>query len=338
MKNVPKQIGSAESTTIEWKQSISEIDEIIETAVAFANTEGGRIFIGVSPEGRVAGVQIGKGTVEKLVNQISQNTDPKLHPKVSTEKIDGKEIFDTAKDRVKRDVKRIMSLTRAITWLYQKQRVVKYAGDMTFIYAEPSDFLNALRIFADFINLTYSGVDHRLQRLLEYTEKNIGKHAEEIKAMGYQERYHDWLLRHKVQKALKIGSVKTIRDWCSKLADKNKLEIYKDDYVSKKTVLIRPVTLLGNNLALPVNIDDIDRLLQVWLESDSAKTIYQNHKITPFIVDFEDYSFESEDDSGVFTDENDMSEVTGEELVVTEEYVCDDSDNKFEHQKILKEE
>jgi len=35
-----------ESETIEWKQSLSEIDEIIETAVAFANTEGGRIFIG----------------------------------------------------------------------------------------------------------------------------------------------------------------------------------------------------------------------------------------------------------------------------------------------------
>jgi len=34
-----------ESETIEWKQSLSEIDEIIETAVAFANAEGGRIFI-----------------------------------------------------------------------------------------------------------------------------------------------------------------------------------------------------------------------------------------------------------------------------------------------------
>ncbi len=30
-----------ESETIEWKQSLFEIDEIIETAVAFANTEGG---------------------------------------------------------------------------------------------------------------------------------------------------------------------------------------------------------------------------------------------------------------------------------------------------------
>jgi len=88
-----KHIGGAESTTIEWKQSLSEINEIIETAAAFANAEGGRIFIGVSPDGRAAGVQIGKGTVEKLVNQTAQHTDPKLHPKVSVKKIDGKEVI-----------------------------------------------------------------------------------------------------------------------------------------------------------------------------------------------------------------------------------------------------
>lgn len=92
MRNSLKLIGSAESTTVEWKQSVSEINEIIETAVAFANTEGGRIFIGISPEGEIVGVHIGKGTVEKLVNQISQNTDPKLHPKVSSKKIAGKEV------------------------------------------------------------------------------------------------------------------------------------------------------------------------------------------------------------------------------------------------------
>lgn len=72
---------------------MSEINEIIETAAAFANAEGGRIFIGVSPDGRAAGVQIGKGTVEKLVNQTAQHTDPKLHPKVSVKKIDGKEVI-----------------------------------------------------------------------------------------------------------------------------------------------------------------------------------------------------------------------------------------------------
>lgn len=82
-----------ESTTIEWKQSVAEIEEIIETAAAFANAEGGRIYIGVSPEGKVLGVQVGKGTIEKLVNQIAQHTDPKLHPKVSVKKIGGKVVI-----------------------------------------------------------------------------------------------------------------------------------------------------------------------------------------------------------------------------------------------------
>lgn len=58
-----KLCGTSESTVVEWKQSLAEIDTIIESAAAFANTEGGRIFIGVAPEGKVLGVQIGKGTI-----------------------------------------------------------------------------------------------------------------------------------------------------------------------------------------------------------------------------------------------------------------------------------
>ena len=37
-----RHIGDAESAATEWKQSLSGIHEIIETAAAFANTEGGR--------------------------------------------------------------------------------------------------------------------------------------------------------------------------------------------------------------------------------------------------------------------------------------------------------
>jgi len=247
--------------------------------------------------------------------------------KIFSEKINGKEIFDTTKDRVKRDVKRILSLTRAITWLHQKQRATKYRDGMTFVYAEPSDFLNALNLFGDFFNLTYSGLDHRLVKLLEYVEKNLGKHSETIKAIGFQERYYDWLLRHKVQKALNIASVKTIRDWCQKLVDRNKIEVYKDDYVSKKTVLIRPVISHSHNLALPVSIDDIAKLLQVWLMSDSTKEVYQDHEIKPFLLEFEDYISETEDDSedsDTFTEENARSESTcEEELIVTEEIIED---------------
>ncbi|MCK4402010.1 putative DNA binding domain-containing protein [bacterium] len=72
---------------------MSQINEIINTISAFSNTEGGKIFIGVSNTGKIAGVQIGKGTIENLTNSISQHTDPKIHPRITTKKIKNKEII-----------------------------------------------------------------------------------------------------------------------------------------------------------------------------------------------------------------------------------------------------
>ena len=72
MRNLSAIIRASESVTIEWKPSLSQINEIIETASAFANTDGGKIFVGVSKTGKILGIQIGKGTIENLANQISQ--------------------------------------------------------------------------------------------------------------------------------------------------------------------------------------------------------------------------------------------------------------------------
>ena len=93
MKNLSQVIAKAESTTIEWKPSLSQINEIIETISAFANTEGGKIFIGVSNAGKILCIQIGKDTIENLTNRISQHTDPKIHPKITVKRIQEKEII-----------------------------------------------------------------------------------------------------------------------------------------------------------------------------------------------------------------------------------------------------
>ena len=92
-KRLLQSIKIAESTTVEWKQSLGEMKEIIESVAAFANTEGGRVFIGISSSGEVVGVQIGKGTVENLANQIALHTEPKIQPRITVKKIDGKEII-----------------------------------------------------------------------------------------------------------------------------------------------------------------------------------------------------------------------------------------------------
>jgi len=86
-------IGSAESINVEWKLSLSQTNEIIETISAFTNTEGGKIIIGVSKSGKPLGAKIGKDTIECLTNRILQNTDPKIHPRITIEKINSKSII-----------------------------------------------------------------------------------------------------------------------------------------------------------------------------------------------------------------------------------------------------
>jgi len=84
---------NAESESVEFKPSLSQIDNIIETVSAFSNTKGGRIEIGRRDDGIVVGVQIGKDTIEKLSNQIKQNTDPPVYPSIEILKTGGKDII-----------------------------------------------------------------------------------------------------------------------------------------------------------------------------------------------------------------------------------------------------
>lgn len=92
-KYLAKIIKNSESQTIEWKPSLSQVNEVIQTIGAFVNTEGGRIIIGVSKSGKLLGLNIGKSTIEDLSNKIHQNLDPKIHPTITTKSIERKEII-----------------------------------------------------------------------------------------------------------------------------------------------------------------------------------------------------------------------------------------------------
>lgn len=81
---------SGESETVEFKTSFGK--EVIETLVAFANTKGGTILIGINDKGKVTGVKIGQETIQNWVNQIKQNSSPSIIPDVDITKIDGKEV------------------------------------------------------------------------------------------------------------------------------------------------------------------------------------------------------------------------------------------------------
>ncbi|HEC67333.1 MAG TPA: ATP-binding protein, partial [Candidatus Desulfofervidus auxilii] len=91
--NIKKLIERGESESLEFKPSLSQTKDIVETISAFSNTKGGSIIIGVDDKGKVIGVSLGKKTIEDLANKIKQNTDPKIYPSISVEHIDDKNII-----------------------------------------------------------------------------------------------------------------------------------------------------------------------------------------------------------------------------------------------------
>ncbi len=74
--DLKQRITQGENTTIEFKENFDQ--EVIETAAAFANTDGGVILIGVSDNGEIRGITIGKETLRNWSNRIAQATEPRV--------------------------------------------------------------------------------------------------------------------------------------------------------------------------------------------------------------------------------------------------------------------
>ncbi len=89
--DLKQRITQGENTTTEFKENFDQ--EAIETAAAFANTHGGIIFIGVSDNGEIRGITIGKETLRNWSNRIAQATEPRVVLEIESVDIGGKSIL-----------------------------------------------------------------------------------------------------------------------------------------------------------------------------------------------------------------------------------------------------
>ncbi len=71
-------ISQGENEAVEFKQSFTKA--VIETVVAFSNTQGGKVLIGIDNSGVVKGVTTAEETIQKWINEIKQNTNPQVIP------------------------------------------------------------------------------------------------------------------------------------------------------------------------------------------------------------------------------------------------------------------
>lgn len=79
----------AESETVEFKTSFN--DEVIISLVAFSNTNGGIVYIGIDDRGEVKGVLLGKATTIQWVNEVKNKTAPSIIPDIQLLEINGKQ-------------------------------------------------------------------------------------------------------------------------------------------------------------------------------------------------------------------------------------------------------
>ena len=76
-----KLIELGEGETLEFKGSFN--NELIQTLVAFANTSGGKVVVGISQKNELSGVMINSESVQNWINEIKNKTSPSLIPDVS---------------------------------------------------------------------------------------------------------------------------------------------------------------------------------------------------------------------------------------------------------------
>lgn len=62
--------------------------EVIISLVAFANTDGGRVIVGIDDNGTVCGIDVGPETVQRYLNAIKTSTYPQLFPKIHIQEKD----------------------------------------------------------------------------------------------------------------------------------------------------------------------------------------------------------------------------------------------------------
>jgi len=89
MKSLPKK----ENSTIEFKSSFG--DETIETLVAFANTKGGKVLVGVANNGSpIKSFSINDESIQQWLNEIKNKTQPAIIPNAEVVKYKNSKVVE----------------------------------------------------------------------------------------------------------------------------------------------------------------------------------------------------------------------------------------------------
>lgn len=78
LREVTQLVALGEGPVIEFKQRVPQPERIAKEAIAFANTQGGHIFLGVSDDGEIKGLKDAEEEVYLLQDALAKHCQPQL--------------------------------------------------------------------------------------------------------------------------------------------------------------------------------------------------------------------------------------------------------------------
>ncbi len=93
VEQIRKVLQTPESNELEFKETLHSEQDVSRTVCAFANTEGGLLFIGVNTKGIPIGLKGDADTLQQKLSACAQNVSPAPITNVGTQLVDGKRLI-----------------------------------------------------------------------------------------------------------------------------------------------------------------------------------------------------------------------------------------------------
>ena len=91
--NILKQIQPGESATLEFKEALPGKNELAKLIGALANSEGGRILVGVGDRGQIVGIEWSDETGRFIAEVATNNCQPPIRVKIEPLEVEGKRLI-----------------------------------------------------------------------------------------------------------------------------------------------------------------------------------------------------------------------------------------------------
>jgi ATP-dependent DNA helicase RecG len=90
---IDRLIKQPEGKTLEFKRDLSSPKSVLKSIVAFANTAGGRLIIGVNDKQEITGVERPLNEEERICNLIADSISPRIVPNIELVTIEEKTLM-----------------------------------------------------------------------------------------------------------------------------------------------------------------------------------------------------------------------------------------------------